>query len=324
MQKARLAFLFKRYLDHQCTAEEYQELMTLVDLSDDETLQHLLDGAYTGHADQELPNAATDRILNHILENKLVPAPRRTWYWLGGVAASVLLAATIYLGFERNTRQEPAKPQNFVATMRSLNDHRLIKLADGSSVTLNKNSRLTFTKEYNGKLREVTLYGQGYFDVKHDPAKPFLVHAGNLTVTVLGTAFDVDTRNHIAVTVTRGKVSVSDHQKLLASITPNQQFNYDEQNMLAKKITINAAQVVQWQALDLFFDNITMQDAAIILEKRFNKKIRFEHENSKKCVFSASFTHGQNLQQIIKVICTFNNASYQEDDDSITIKGTGC
>jgi len=319
-----VASLFKRYLVNQCTTEEYQELMALVELCDDKTLQQLLDSVYTGDIDDELSNEATDRILDHILESKMVPAPKRTWYWLGGVAASILLTATVYLSFERFDTRQPAKAQDFVASIRSLNDHRLIKLADGSSVTLNKNSRLTYTKEYNKKFREVTLYGQGYFDVKHNPAKPFLVHAGNLTIKVLGTAFDVDTRNHIAVTVTRGKVSISDQHKLLAAITPNQQFNYDQQNMLAKKITINAAQVVQWQASDLFFDNITMQDAAIILEKRFNKKIKFEHEDSKKCVFSASFTHGQNLQQIIKVICAFNNASYEEDEDSITIKGTGC
>lgn len=324
MQKVRLAFLFKRHIDRQCSAEEYQELMNLINLSDDETLQRLLDEAYTGNADQKMPNISVARVLNGILKSRSVRSQKRTWYWLGGVAATVLLAITLYLELDNAPNVQYAGTQKIVKTICSFNDHRLIKLADGSKVTLNKNSRLSYTKAFNGNLREVTLYGQGYFDIKHDASRPFLVHAGNLTITVLGTAFDVDIRNRIAVTVTRGKVSVSDHHKLLAAITPNQQLNYDQENKLSQKITTNAAQVVQWQAADLFFDNITMQEAAVILESRFNKKIKFEHENSKKCVFSAAFTHGQNLQQMIKVICTFNNASYEEDGDTIIIKGTGC
>lgn len=320
MQKARLTFLFKKYIDHQYTSEEYQELMNLIQQSDDETLQHLLDEAYKGSIDHELPEQSTNRILNHILENKQVTPYRQTWLWLSGAAAILLLAVAMYLWGIRL----PSKTAQFAETIQSLNDHRLVKLADGSTVTLNKNSYLSYPGQFNGRLREVTLHGEGYFDVKHDPSRPFLVHVSNLTITVLGTAFNVNTGDKIAVTVTRGKVSVSDHQKLLGAIVPNQQIDYDLQTGQSKKTTVNAAQVVQWQAADLFFDNITMENAAIILENRFNKKIRFENENSKKCVFSASFTHGQTLQQIISVICTFNNASYTEDNGVVTIKGTGC
>lgn len=320
MQNARLAYLFNRYVEHQCTPEEYQELMTLINEFGDDTLQQLLDKAYTGNAEHQLPDASAERMLSHILEQEPVRASNHFRYWMSGIAAAILVAVAFYAWLGNVPKQlQQAKPQ-LAQRIQSLDDHRFIKLADGSTVTLNKNSQLNYTNNFNGKTREVTLIGEGYFDIKHDATKPFLVHAGNLTITVLGTAFNINTINKIAVTVTRGKVSVSDHQKLLGAITPGQQITYNLQTRLADKITVDANQAVKWQAADLFFDNVTMQQAANMLENHFNVKVKFENEESKEVMFSASFTHGQNLQQVMNVICAFNKLTYAEDDGVITIK----
>jgi transmembrane sensor len=48
-----------------------------------------------------------------------------------------------------------------------------IKLADGSTVLLNKNSHLDYPAKFTGKTREVYLTGEAYFDIKHDPLTPF-------------------------------------------------------------------------------------------------------------------------------------------------------
>ena len=320
MKEARLAYLFKKYTHHQCTAEEHDELMRLIDESGEVTLQNLLDEAYTHDADYELTDEASNRILNKII----VPEPARTslksFYWLSGVAATILITIALFAWLQPAAKLPVKKAQQVAEKLQSNNDHRFIKLADGSTVTLNKNSQLSYSKEFNRKLREVTLTGEGYFDIRHDSSRPFLVHAGNLTITVLGTAFNVNTINKIAVTVTRGKVSVSDHKKLLGAITPGQQISYDLQTKFIEKTTVNADLAVKWQASDLFFDNVTMKQAADVLENRFNKKIRFESTQSENYVFSASFTHGQNLQQIIEVICAFNKTSYQKDGDTIIIQ----
>jgi len=68
----------------------------------------------------------------------------------------------------------------------------LIVLPDQSIAFLNRNSSLKFINAFKGSERSVKLDGQGYFEVKSDPNKPFNVEAGDVNVRVVGTAFHLD------------------------------------------------------------------------------------------------------------------------------------
>jgi len=84
-----------------------------------------------------------------------------------------------------------------------------ITLADGSSVILNTNSRLDV--DFTAKCRDVHLMrGEAYFEVVHDKARPFMVHADNYVVRDIGTAFDVhlSKTGQVEVDVTKGSVEV--------------------------------------------------------------------------------------------------------------------
>ena len=66
------------------------------------------------------------------------------------------------------------------------------RLPDGSVVTVNKNSRLTYPGEFAQNQREVTLLGgEAFFNVVPDQAKPFIVRVQDITVRVVGTSFNV-------------------------------------------------------------------------------------------------------------------------------------
>lgn len=66
-----------------------------------------------------------------------------------------------------------------------------MRLPDGSTVLLNEGSELSYSTSFGKQAREVTLTGEGYFDVQHNLSKPFKVLTGNVTTTVLGTAFNI-------------------------------------------------------------------------------------------------------------------------------------
>jgi ferric-dicitrate binding protein FerR (iron transport regulator) len=86
-----------------------------------------------------------------------------------------------------------------------------ITLPDGSEVWLNAGSRLRYANAFIQKERDVFLDGEAYFKIKHDGAHPFVVHAGNVLIRVLGTEFNVqayDDDNHIEATLISGKVQV--------------------------------------------------------------------------------------------------------------------
>lgn len=64
-------------------------------------------------------------------------------------------------------------------------------LADGSSVRLNSESSIRFPESFFGLTREVEIHGEVYFEVVKDSVRPFIVHANELKIEVLGTRFGV-------------------------------------------------------------------------------------------------------------------------------------
>ncbi|WP_345948958.1 FecR domain-containing protein [Mucilaginibacter sp. PAMB04274] len=85
-----------------------------------------------------------------------------------------------------------------------------IFLADGTHVWLNAGSTLTFPTIFNSAERQVSLTGEGYFEVVHN-GKPFIVHTATQTIQVLGTHFNVEAYSdeHIVrTTLLQGAVKV--------------------------------------------------------------------------------------------------------------------
>ena len=80
-------------------------------------------------------------------------------------------------------------------------------LPDSSSVTLAPGSTLRLQKHKDKRLVQMT--GKVYFNVRHDDRAPFRVDAGSGFVKVLGTRFQVDSRDPISVSVVSGKVLFS-------------------------------------------------------------------------------------------------------------------
>jgi len=274
-----------------------------------------------------LSNLLTDVQDSLVRDPKVIKmASRKTaWRKIMAAAASVILISMIALYWlsDRN----PASPDNLTGVHVAQNQKRKVVLPDGSTVWINALSDLQYPKDFNARTREVYLSGEAYFDIKHVTDKPFIVHTGVLKTTVLGTAFNINAyRNsgQITVTVTRGKVAVSDDHQILGFITPNQQISYDINEKTNHKKQVDAGAYVSWPA-DLYFDNVTFESAANVLSERFNVDIEFANSAVKSCRFSGTALAGKNLEHILKVICSFNQATYSHTaDGKILIDGPGC
>ena len=85
-----------------------------------------------------------------------------------------------------------------------------VRLPDGTRVLLGPASRLTLAEGYGGRARDVELQGEALFDVPHDDARPFTVHAGGARVRDIGTTFSVeaDSGGGVRVVVTDGAVAL--------------------------------------------------------------------------------------------------------------------
>jgi transmembrane sensor len=251
---------------------------------------------------------------------------RRFWPMIAAAAAIVII--TIGIWWWPETSLNNKVPAELIAANTSTGETKSVTLSDGTIIWLNKGSKIKYPEKFTGKNRDVYLDGEAYFDVKHDEDKSFIVHTGKIMTTVIGTAFNIvggENDSAITVTVTRGKVKVSEGDKLLDFITPNQQISYNTSSRNFTKTTVDAAEAISWKSGDLLFDDITFGEAAEILSNRFHVKISFANERIKACRFSGTALSGKNIDEILKVISAFNHAEFRYNQDgSIIIEGKGC
>ena len=107
------------------------------------------------------------------------------------VAAVLILGAALYTGY-RYFEEESSFSELDVMTITAKNGTGTeASLPDGTRVCLNAASLLTFDRSFGRDTRDVTLHGEGYFEVVSDNTVPFRVHTDNACVTVKGTVFNV-------------------------------------------------------------------------------------------------------------------------------------
>ena len=327
MDRNILETLFDRYLKGETSPQE------------NELIENWLDKNNNSHSPwQRFSQSQKDQWLNDVFrqiqndtqvnEPKTVVKPKLKQLWLRIGATAAVLAICFSLYFGMPLFQSRLHPVKFGILKVPASQKKAITLADGSRIWVNAGSELRYPKTFSGKKREVYLSGEAYFDIHHDVTKPFIIHTGNLSTTVLGTAFNIkeDKNKHtIQVTVTRGKVSVADGQRLLGVLIPNQQIRFNTLKAEAFQSRVNANEVISWQQSDLHFEDVSFGQAIAQLEQHFNVKITISNPKLKNCRFTGTSLNGEELNKILKVMCAFNNANYQtKSDGSILIDGEGC
>jgi len=235
------------------------------------------------------------------------------------VVIVIIFSCTLFYLSYRPTGNK-ASPITFTNQQR---ESRLVHLPDGSTAILNIGSTLQYAMTLNaGDHREVFLEGEAYFDIKHIDGKPFIVHTGKMQTTVLGTAFNVKAFGNdddITVTVTRGKVRISDKDKTIGLVTVGQQMIYSKKGGNSTQNMNMARAELPWRKQDVFFDDVTVEDAAKLLEDRFHVTIQFDDADIKSKRFTTVFLKGEGLDEVLKSICEFNEATYDFDKQKTTV-----
>ena len=251
-------------------------------------------------------------------------------------AAAMFLGLTISLFFVFNGLSKKGVPASLGVQQRDgllkrqvptniahHKENRVLFLPDGSTVTLSPGSKLNYPSSFDGmKKREVFLYGQAFFDVKHNVSRPFIVHTGKLETIVLGTAFNIKAmpdETDITVTVKRGKVRVSNQNKTLGVITPNQQITYSLRKVSSTMKILDSDSYLDWKEQDLLLDNLTVAEAARLLEDRYKIKIVINEPSLGSQRFTTTFKKNENFEQVLKSICVFNGVVYKYNKEKTTV-----
>ncbi|WEK45179.1 MAG: FecR domain-containing protein [Candidatus Andeanibacterium colombiense] len=179
--------------------------------------------------------------------------PSRRWRWASMVIAASL-ALLLALPFAPNLGYLGADAATATGELRT------VRLADGSRVTLNTASAID-ADVTGGTTRKVTLRGgEAYFEVVHDPARPFLVHAGNADVRVLGTKFNIRIdadQSRIAVTQGHVRVALATNPKRTVDLLVGQEALADRAGL--QKQGADTYEATAWRHHQLLFSYVPLR-----------------------------------------------------------------
>ncbi|MBL0136245.1 MAG: FecR domain-containing protein [Chitinophagaceae bacterium] len=148
-------------------------------------------------------NAAWNRFQARTQVHK---AKSRNSLFLRVAATVIFVIGAALLGIYLND-QYGNTPQMAVSTI----EKTLIDtLPDGSVVTLNKKSSISYPKKFKGNTRKIQLKGEAFFNVSPDKTKPFVIDVKDIQVEVVGTSFNIrENKESTSVIVETGIVKVT-------------------------------------------------------------------------------------------------------------------
>jgi transmembrane sensor len=211
-----------------------------------------------------------------------------------------------------------------------------VSLPDGSQVTLEPSSRLSYSGDLAGnETREVFLLGGAFFDVTPNPGKPFLVYANEITTKVLGTSFSIrafEADKKVIVSVKTGKVSVFPNKRNNrltqvegVTLIPNQQAIFSRgEEKLSRSLVEHPSPVIDKEELVQFtFFNAPVTAILEAVEKAYGVEIDFDRDQLAHCRLTTSLNN-ETLFERLDIICEAIEATYKVEDGQVYISGQKC
>jgi ferric-dicitrate binding protein FerR (iron transport regulator) len=285
---------------------------------------------------------------DYLLEGRRSKPRRRRMTW--AVAASIVVivaAAWFFYGNQPTSakRNDLAKVTPSVVSVKNGSKTR-IQLPDGTQVWLNAGSRLTYDKDFGNRLREVTLIGEGFFDVVRNEQKPFIIHTTKMDVKVLGTRFNVrsypnDKTTEAALIHGSIEVSLKDRPSEKIILKPNEKIVVDNRDTLEQKsITHHSAKenaeplvaikhltyqsadstIVEtsWVDNKLSFVNESFSELAPRMERWYGVSIRFKETSLDTIHFTGTFTE-ETIEEAMKALTITEPFNYKFQGKTILV-----
>lgn len=200
----------KKYAKGDISAEEMEKVASSVESASDSELEEFISAQWQAFdAAKPLPKCKRKGLYPHdaIRQSRYVSP----WRFAGIAASLAVLATAVFVAFNSG-RASYAKMADAEVVMKADQEGTFsLALPDGSNVTLNSRSEVSYPSSFGMGRRELTLNGEGYFDIAKDPSKEFVVHTKGMDITVHGTRFNVfayDNGNREEMSLIEGSVTV--------------------------------------------------------------------------------------------------------------------
>jgi transmembrane sensor len=260
------------------------------------------------------------------------------WYrktrWLAAASILLVIISSAWLVSNHNYKEArttlAATAKNTVPGYETIANTgkglKSIALEDGSVVSLSPNSSLQYQKPFDKNNRLLKLEGKAFFQVAKDVARPFIVSAGGLNTTALGTSFWIDAfkgSRQMKVQLITGKVRIQKEYSD-APLTFEDVYLFPGQEMVMDRIAerVNVSEITSGREEDekqqkrvehtttivkLEFKQTPLNEVFKKLQQQYGISISFEEQDVEKMKFSGSYQSTDSLKSILNTIALVNN-----------------
>lgn len=249
---------------------------------------------------------------------------------IGSFAAMVTLLIGLSISFiywnNNSSEAEVATPPiSYCQIEVPSNAQSKLILPDSTLVYLNGGTTIKYNASFqNQTQREVFLNGEAYFEVAKNREKPFIVHATDLNIQVLGTKFNVLSYHdepNIKVSLVEGqvKVSTTSDKKNEIYLLPNEQAVYDKAQSSLSVKAIDAGSQIAWTTGRLVFVNEALSHILKTIEKKYDVQILIQSQKVGTEYFSGSIDASLTLNEILSYLDVDNKFIWKRKGKTIII-----
>lgn len=313
--------LIAKYRENRLTKEEITELRRRLEALSPEELQRVIAEDWEDYrpGDSPLPDGRKEEILEAIHQELKLTSPgrsQRVWNIARNIAALLLpfvMIAAVYFYLH------PVSNPSLMCVTTGNGERARVSLPDGSSVTLNGSSSLSYNAgEFTTGKRHVDFSGEAFFDVAKDPANPFSVKAHGLNVTVVGTSFNLNAgaeAKEAVLFLRSGLVRLfSDKNRQDVTVRPGEKavMLYRSGEIKVTKAEDNE-NITAWHSKKLFFNDESLSNVIATMERYYGRKITVEGTDAGEKLFTGMIPT-DNLQLSIDVIERIFNVRLRIED----------
>lgn len=240
---------------------------------------------------------------------------------ISGVAAMLLMA----IGLFTVLNQKPEMLQ--FSSTESVSGQ--FQFPDGSSAVLNANSSVNYPEWFAGHTREISIFGEAFFEISHDAGKPFIVHASGLDIRVVGTSFAVEAdpgADFVKVIVNTGKVLVYpsgvDPDKATASgrlLEAGEMATYSrESGQIVKGVNDNLNSL-SWKTGILIFKETRLSEVFKALESKYRVTFISGNPDLLNQRLTARFEK-ESLDQVLETLSLIFNAEFEIQESKVLVR----
>ncbi|WP_293711729.1 FecR domain-containing protein [uncultured Parabacteroides sp.] len=320
---------FAKYQVEQISREEFRELRQEVNnYTDEELFPVLLDSWNNSKYNKTLsPEDAQDILLRIRRDIATSPASVKKirTFNLRQIAATVALfvlgSLSLYLYIDN--RNITLLADRIMEVKVGKGERVSITLPDGTAVKLNSESLLSYKQDFGKKDRRVSLSGEGYFEVRKDTQKKFVVNTEFMEVEVTGTSFNVyaySDKEMMEMALVQGSVIVSSvhppFEKI--NVVPNEKVIYDKKTGKMKKITSSNILETAWVSKELVFRSEPLEEVLKRVGRKYGVFFDIADSSFIKETYTGVFDK-EEIEDVMNILRIHYEFDYRIKGDEIQI-----